>query len=138
MHKPSFLFKLIPMALSISGALGSRSFIMYLVPLAIPNMIWWYLTPADSSSCFVNSSNSGTYWANVGAGIEGQKLNLIYNNKGSNSISVLANFGSNGIITNTGYSNGLVFSNTGQSSSLVYLDGDINAWQILNTGSGTF
>ena len=87
---------------------------------------------------FVNSSNSGTYWANVGAGIEGQKLNLIYNNKGSNSISVLANFGSNGIITNTGYSNGLVFSNTGQSSSLVYLDGDINAWQILNTGSGTF
>ena len=87
---------------------------------------------------FVNSSNSGTYWANVGAGIEGQKLNLIYNNKGSNSISVLANFGNNGIITNTGYSNGLVFSNTGQSSSLVYLDGDINAWQILNTGSGTF
>jgi hypothetical protein len=100
-----------------------------------------YILPLSSDTIlfdFVNSSNSGTYWANVGAGIEGQKLNLIYNNKGSNSISVLANFGSNGIITNTGYSNGLVFSNTGQSSSLVYLDGDINAWQILNTGSGTF
>ena len=100
-----------------------------------------YILPLTSDTIlfdFVNSSNSGTYWANVGAGIEGQKLNLIYNNKGSNSISVLANFGSNGIITNTGYSNGLVFSNTGQSSSLVYLDGDINAWQILNSGSGSF
>jgi len=84
---------------------------------------------------FINSSQSGTYYANVGAGInQGQKLNLIYNNIGSNVISVLANFGNNGIITGTGYSNGLVFSSTGQSSSLVYLGGGINAWQILNTG----
>jgi hypothetical protein len=100
-----------------------------------------YILPLTSDTVlfdFANSSNSGTYWANVGAGIEGQKLNLIYNNKSSNSISVLADFGINGIITNTGYSNGLLFENTGQSSSLVYLEGDINAWQILNTGSGTF
>ena len=84
---------------------------------------------------FVNSSQSGTYWANVSAGIsEGQKLNIIYNNKGSNVISVLANFGSNGIITNTGYSNGLVFSSIGNSSSLIYLGNGIDAWQILNTG----
>ena len=84
---------------------------------------------------FINSSQTGTYYANVGAGInEGQKLNLIYNNTGSNIISVLANFGNNGIITGTGYSNGLVFSSTGKSSSLVYLGGGINAWQILNTG----
>ena len=85
---------------------------------------------------FKNSSQSGTYWANIGVGTnEGQKLNLIYNNIGSNSITVLANFGSNGVITGTGFSNGLIFSSTGQSSSLVYLDGDINAWQILNAGT---
>ena len=84
-----------------------------------------YILPLTSDTVlfdFANSSNSGTYWANVGAGIEGQKLNLIYNNKGSNSISVIANFGSNGIISGSGFSNGLLFSNTGQSSSLVYLD----------------
>jgi len=88
---------------------------------------------------FINSSVSGTYWANVGAGIyDGQKMNLVYNNNGSNTISVLANFGSNGVITGTGYATGLVFTNIGQSVSLVYLDGSINAWQILNTGTGVF
>jgi hypothetical protein len=87
---------------------------------------------------FVNSSQSGTYWANIGSGNDGQKLNIIYNNKGSNVISVLTNFGSNGIIVGTGYSNGLVFSTVGQSSTLVYLGEGINAWQVLNTGSGLF
>ena len=88
---------------------------------------------------FVDSSQSGTYWANVGAGFsEGQKLNLIYNNKGSNVISVLVDFGTNGVISGTGFANGLQFTNIGQSSSLVYLGSGIDAWQILNTGSGIF
>lgn len=87
---------------------------------------------------FSNSSQSGTYWANVGAGIDGQKLNVIYNNKGSNTISVLTNFGSNGIIVGTGYSSGLEFTTIGQSSSLIYLGDGIDAWQVLNTGSGIF
>lgn len=87
---------------------------------------------------FSNSSQSGTYWANVGAGIDGQKLNIIYNNKSSNVISVLANFGSNGVIIGTGYSTGLEFNTIGQSSSLVYLGDYIDAWQVLNTGSGVF
>jgi hypothetical protein len=87
---------------------------------------------------FVNASVSGTYWANVSAGIDGQKLNLIFNNKGSNVISVLADFGSNGIIVGTGYSNGLVFDTTGQSTSLVYLGYGIDAWQVLNTGTDIF
>ena len=87
---------------------------------------------------FVNSSQSGTYWANIGSGNDGQKLNIIYNNKGSNVISVLTNFGSNGIIVGTGYSNGLVFSTVGQSSTLIYLGEGIDAWQVLNTGSGLF
>jgi hypothetical protein len=92
---------------------------------------------------FASGSGSGTYWANVGAGFtDGQKLNIIYNNKTSNNITVLANFGTNSIITGTGYNNGLVFSNIGQSASLIYLANDIgtniNAWQVLSTGSGVF
>lgn len=85
---------------------------------------------------FINTSTAGTYWANVNTGINGQKINLIYNNKGTNVINVLVNFGNNGLITNAGYSTGLNFTSTGQSSSLVYLD-DINAWQILNTGANS-
>lgn len=87
---------------------------------------------------FSNSAEGGTYWANVGAGIDGQKLNLIFNNKSSNVVSVLADFGTNGILVGTGYSNGLVFETTGQSTSLVYLGDGIDAWQVLNTGSGIF
>jgi hypothetical protein len=87
---------------------------------------------------FDNSSQTGTYWANVSAGSDGQKLNLIFNNRGSNIISVLANFGTNGVIVGTGYGNGLEFHTTGQSTSLIYLADDINAWQVLNTGSSVF
>lgn len=87
---------------------------------------------------FVNASPTGTYWANVSAGIDGQKLNLIFNNRGSNVISVLADFGSNGVIVGTGYSNGLAFATSGQSTSLVYLGYGIDAWQVLNTGSAIF
>ena len=87
---------------------------------------------------FTTSSTSGTYWANVSAGIDGQKLNFIFNNKSSNSISVLANFGSNGIITGSGYNTGLIFEYTGQSTSLIYLGEGIGAWQVLNTGAGIF
>lgn len=87
---------------------------------------------------FSISSASGTYWANVSAGIDGQKLNLIFNNKSSNAISVLADFTTNGILVGSGYNNGLLFETTGQSTSLVYLGDGINAWQVLNTGSGVF
>jgi len=87
---------------------------------------------------FVNSSQSGTYWANVSAGIEGQKLNFIFNNKGSNVISVLADFGTNGLLVGTGFSNGFIFGTTGQSTSLVYLGDGIDTWQVLNTGAGVY
>ena len=87
---------------------------------------------------FSNSTATGTYWANVGAGIEGQKLNIIYNNKSSNVVSVLVDFGSNGVIVGTGYTTGLNFTTVGQSSSLIYLGEDIDAWQVLNTGSGVY
>lgn len=87
---------------------------------------------------FVNSSQTGTYWSNVSVGLDGQKLNLIFNNNGSNVISVLADFGTNGLLVGTGYSNGLIFETTGQSTSLIYLGDGIDAWQVLNTGSGVF
>ena len=87
---------------------------------------------------FSNSTASGTYWANVSAGIDGQKLNLIFNNKSSNVVSVLADFGVNGVLVGTGYSNGFIFATTGQSTSLVYLGDGIDAWQVLNTGAGVF
>lgn len=87
---------------------------------------------------FINSSQSGTYWANVSAGIDGQKLNFIFNNKGSNVISILADFGSNGLLVGTGYNNGFLFETTGQSTSLIYLGDGIDAWQVLNTGAGVY
>ena len=106
-----------------------------------PNESSWNI-PLSSDTIlfdFVNSSFTGTYFANVGIGLyDGQKMNIVYNNLGSNVISVITDFGNNGLITGTGYANGLIFTNSGQSSSLVYLDGGINAWQILNTGSGVY
>lgn len=87
---------------------------------------------------FASGTSAGTYWANVGAGIDGQKLNLIYNNKSGNVVSVLANFGASGLLVGTGYTTGLSFDTTGQSTSLVYLGDGIDAWQVLNTGSGVF
>jgi len=100
----------------------------------------WNIPLTNDSILFDFASNTaaGTYWANVSAGLDGQKLNLIYNNKSSNAISVLADFGINGLLVGTGYSNGLAFETTGQSTSLVYLGGGIDAWQVLNTGSGVF
>ena len=87
---------------------------------------------------FSNSTATGTYWANVGAGLDGQKLNIIYNNKSSNVVSVLVDFGSNGVIVGTGFVSGLNFTTVGQSSSLIYLADGVDAWQVLNTGSGVY
>jgi hypothetical protein len=83
---------------------------------------------------FSVSATTGTYYANVSAGIDGQKINFIFNNKSSNPILVIIDFGTNGLLVGTGYSNALVFSITGQSTSLVYLGEGIDAWQVLNSG----
>ena len=104
-----------------------------------PNTQWTVpLTNDTILFDFNNASSAGTYWANIGEGVDGQKLNLIYNNIGKNVINVSANFTSNGIILGTGYGNGLLFDTVGQSSTLIYLGDYINAWQLLNTGCGVF
>jgi hypothetical protein len=105
----------------------------------LPDTTWNVPFTSDTILFDFNSATStGTYWANVGAGLDGQKLNIIYNNKSSNIISVLVDFGSNGVIVGTGYVSGLNFTTVGQSSSLIYLGEDIDAWQVLNTGSGVY
>ena len=87
---------------------------------------------------FGTSAQAGTYFANIGEGLDGQKLNLVFNNKSSNVISVIADFSTNGIILGTGYGKGLIFNTIGQSSTLIYLGEDINSWQLLNTGTAVF
>jgi hypothetical protein len=63
---------------------------------------------------------------------------MIYNNQSSNVINVLANFGNNGLIVGTGYTTGLDFTTLGQSVSMVYIGDGIDAWHVLNTGTGVF
>lgn len=82
---------------------------------------------------FNGTHASGTYFSNITAGVDGQKLNLIYNNSGSNNIDLIVDFDSN-LITGSGNSGRLKFINTGQTANLVYLGQDIDKWQIVNTG----
>lgn len=83
---------------------------------------------------FIQADTLGTYYANVSAGIEGQKLNVIFNNSGSKNINVLMDFESNNLISGSGYAQILKFNTLGQSASLIYLGNPINKWQILNSG----
>ena len=86
---------------------------------------------------FNNSSSNGSYYANVGVGVDGQKLNLIFNSTSTN-INVNVFFGTNKLIVGSGFANGLTFETSGQASSLIYLGEDIDVWQALNTGSSIF
>jgi hypothetical protein len=88
---------------------------------------------------FTNSSTSGSYYANVGAGVDGQKLNLVFNNSNiSNFIDVMIFFGENKILVGSGNASSLSFNTTGQGSTLMFLGEDINCWQALNTGAALF
>lgn len=83
---------------------------------------------------FDNSNSAGTYWANVGVGIEGQKINFIMYNSGNVAIDVLVDFGTNGLGSGNGLASKMKFHNSGQGASLIYL-GTPALWQILNTGA---
>ncbi len=105
-----------------------------------PNTIWNIPISSDTILFnFSNSSTSGTYFANVSAGYyDGQKLNLIFNNSGSQVIDVLVDFSTQGLLCGTGLATGIHFDSTGQSSMLIFLGDGIDKWQILNTGGGIF
>ena len=97
------------------------------------------ITAADTFLFNFNDSSAfGTYFANVSAGIDGQKLNLIFNNSSNNIIDVKINFGVDNLLIGSGFANGLIFETSGQSSSLMYLGDGINTWQALNTGATLF
>jgi hypothetical protein len=92
---------------------------------------------------FNKDSPVGTYWANIGGGVDGQKLTLIFNNTNIsnsinqiNQINVIVNFRTNGIISPSGYSTGLYFNTIGQNATLIYLDDGVYTWQLLNNNSG--
>ena len=87
---------------------------------------------------FNESSTYGTYFANIGAGLDGQKINFIFNNSSNNVIDVKINFGIDNLLIGSGFADGLIFETSGQSSSLIYLGDDINTWQALNTGATLF
>jgi hypothetical protein len=87
---------------------------------------------------FDASNTAGSYWANVGAGIEGQKLNLIMNCIGISNVMVWVNFGTNGLGTGNDLATKMKFNRSGQGASLIYLAEPQNIWQILNTGAQTY
>ena len=87
---------------------------------------------------FNSSNSSGSYWANVGAGIEGQKLNLIMNCNNAPGITVWADFGVDGLGTGNGLATRMKFNKSGQGASLIYLGDPQNIWQVLNTGAQTY
>jgi hypothetical protein len=83
---------------------------------------------------FVQSNSSGTYYSNITAGVDGQKLNIIFNNSGNQIIGAIVDFGTNNLLCGTGTATKLTYNTSGQSSMLVYLGDAIGKWQILNTG----
>ena len=86
---------------------------------------------------FRQSHSAGTYFSNITTGIVGQKLNLISNNSGNQSLTEIADFGENNLLCGSGTATKLKFQTTGQSATLIYLGFPINKWQILNTGCQT-
>jgi hypothetical protein len=85
---------------------------------------------------FYTGNTVGTYWANIGAGIEGQKLNLsFFNSNNSGGITVLSDFGNNGLSSGNGLATKIKMNKSGQGASLVYFGPPQNVWQIINTGA---
>jgi hypothetical protein len=101
-----------------------------------PDQFWSIPISSDTILFdFIEDNTAGTYYANITAGIHGQKINLIYNNSGSKSITILSDFESDNLITGSGLSTKLKFMSTGQSAYLIYLGHPINKWQVINSGA---
>ena len=107
-----------------------------------PNVINTWDMPVNKETILFNFNDNsipGSYYSNIGAGIDGQKIHLVFNNSNvSNLIDVNVFFGINKLLVGSGFADGLKFDTSGQSSSLMYLGEDINCWQALNTGATLF
>tara|TARA_B100001057_G_scaffold499541_2_gene610635 strand:+ start:865 stop:2115 length:1251 start_codon:yes stop_codon:yes gene_type:complete len=101
----------------------------------VPNTNWSVPISSDTLLFdFIESNTAGTYLANIVSGQDGQKLNIIFNNSGSKDIDLLVDFREDNLLSGSGLSRKLNFKSSGESASLVYLSGNLNKWQIINTG----
>jgi len=107
-----------------------------------PNIINTWDIPVNKETILFNfndNATAGSYYSNISAGVDGQKIHLVFNNSNvSNLIDVSVFFGINKLLIGSGFADGLKFDTSGQSSSLMYLGEDINCWQALNTGATLF
>ena len=104
-----------------------------------PSNAWHPILTTDTILFnFNNYSSNGSYFANVSVGVDGQKLNLVFNNSSNILIDVKVFFGTDKLLIGSGFASGLNFDTSGQSSSLMYIGDDINCWQALNTGATLF
>lgn len=96
----------------------------------------WSLNPITDTIIFdMENFSTGEYWANIGTGIDGQNLKVIYyNGSSSNVCNVSANFGTRMLGTGSGLLSTIYFKNTGESAQLIYMANE-NIWQIINTGA---
>lgn len=92
----------------------------------------------------VNVDNNVDYYIHIDSGVNGQKINIIYesyNSTGKLIILFKNDISSNYIGTGSGLANKIIFTSSGQSVCLQYLEIytsgpniNRNRWQILNTG----
>lgn len=106
----------------------------------VNNALWQLpLTNDTAIFDFNTSSTPGTYFANIGTGVEGQILNIILNSsRTTNDIIVILNFGTNKLGTGSGLGSQIILNNTGQSANLIYISGGLltqGIWQLRNTGT---
>lgn len=96
------------------------------------------ITCRSDTLIFNISGNSGTFYAEIAKGSQGQNTNLIFDTPGSNNRLEVTFAGTGNIGVGTGMGNKLIYTQSGQSTSMMYLqfsgDASRNRWQVLNTG----
>lgn len=83
----------------------------------------------------MTGKSDGIYFINIGTGINGQHLHIIYSRDDNSNVDVHVQFASNTLYTGGGYATKIKFTQTGQSASLVYITESLNVWAIKNTGA---
>ena len=79
--------------------------------------------------------SDGTYFLNIGTGVNGQHLHILFSRDDNSDVYVHVQFASNTLYTGGGLATKIKFGQTGQSASLVYITESLNVWAIKNTGA---